>query len=895
MRRRNILLLAWIASCLCAFAADISPTRLRCEYLDNPTQIDAPRPRFSWLNSPAEGKHGISQTAYRIRVVNSLDNSVAWDSGKIPADSSFLISYNGIPLSSATRYSWRVKVWDGRGKASGWSTEASFTTGILSDSEWQCRWIGAPWQSDAPSLHSGELSPAPLLRRSFAITKDIKSALFVGTGLGYFELYANGNKVGSGVLAPNQTNYDSRPTLAHGFIPIGDDFSEFRIPYVALDLTALLHKGVNAVGAILGNGFYNSINPAGQRQITEPYGSPRFFGQIIIRYTDGSSQIIPTDSSWKVAPSAIRIDGPFLGEIYDARFEHKGWCSASYDDSSWPAAIIRKAPKGRLFAQNGPSDAVCETFRPTSITRDANGHYVVSFPKEISGWVRLQGISGNRGDSITLHYNSETKQGQNVYVCGGNNGENYNARFTWFVFSSVTVSGWNGELTADNISACAVNSDVERTGHFSCSNSLFCDINEAYVRSQLDNMHGSIASDCPHRERTAYTGDGQVACPAAMECLDMTAFYNKWIADIRGAQIDSTGFVPNSAPWQPTAGGGIPWGAAINIIPWEFYLHYADTQVLKDNLRAMCRQVDFMSRFVKDGIMERTDSCLWVTLGDWCPPEKFVSKALIHTWYYWRCALVTAKAASVLGDPCAQRYFAIASRTKDAFNSTFFNESTGSYGPYGGNIFALAMGVPDERLPRALDALKADIAAAGGHLDTGIFGTSLFFRTLAQHGLSDLAYEAMNKTDFPSFGYWIRQGATTTWEQWDGKNSHNHPMFGGALTWFYRDVAGLRYDEAHPGFRHIIIEPKIPADLTHAEYSTLTPFGHAAVRWQRDGSNAISLSVTVPVGSTATVSLPCRDIKILAPGNVSLTVSVVGDKRTVTLPQGSYSLSAILN
>ncbi len=877
-------------------AATISPTRLTCEYQTDPTQLDVPQPRFSWVNDPKPGKHGLSQKAYEIRVIRLADKHTMWNSGKVISDNSLLVRYAGTPLSSATQYGWQVRVWDRNNDASPWSRMALFTTGIMNHSLWKCQWIGAPWHTDQASFYSGITSPAPLLRREFSIERNVKSALFFGTGLGYFELYVNGSRVGDQVLSPNQTNYDHRPALDHGFIPIGDNFTDFRVPYVGYDITQYLHRGSNAVGAILGNGFYNSLHPAGQRRMTEPYGSPRLFGQIIITYDDGTTTVVPTDTLWKACHSAIIEDGPYLGETYDATREHPGWSKPGFDDTSWQNATVRKAPCGDLFAQNGPPDKVCRRYAPTSITATANGTYVVTFPEEISGWVRLSGINGNRGDTIAIDYGSEWKQGTNRYILSGKGNECYNARFTWFAFHTVTISGWNGPLTTHNIVAEAVNSDVRQTAHFSCSNDLFNKINDCYVRSQLDNMHGSIASDCPHRERTAYTGDGQVACAAAMENLDAAAFYNKWIADIRGAQIDSTGYVPNAAPWQPTAGGGVPWGAAINIIPWEFYLHYADKQILADNYNAMKRHVEFMRRFVTDGIMERKDSCLWVTLGDWCPPGPFVSKALVHTWYFWKCASITADVARILGlYHDADTFSHMAQTSKDAFHRTFFNPEKGSYGPYGGDIFALAMGLPEQpNLKKKVQyALKASIDAASGHIDTGIYAASLFFNTLTQNGLTELAYEAMAQTTYPSFGHWIAQGATTTWEQWDGKNSRNHPMFGGGLTWFYRCLSGLKLDPAQPGYRHIIIEPVFPKKLHWAKYSIMTPLGLATSEWARSQElSSITLTITVPVGSTATVRLPFSHFTVTEGSKHASPVSLTGNTSTLTLPQGHYKIHA---
>ena len=565
-----------MASALCA----LTPDSLRCEYQENPCQIDASRPRLSWIDRPAPGASGLTQGAYEILVASSAealasDVGDVWSSGRVESDASHLVPFGGRELASGETCHWKVRVWDGAGHLSAWSAPACWTMGMLAPADWRCTWIGAPWQDERASKYSGDWPAAPLLRRAFQVRGPIRAAHFFGTGLGYFELYVNGRKVGDDVLSPNQTNYGRRPALPLGSIPLADNFAQYRVFYVGLDVAPFLRAGENAVGAILGNGFYNT-----DCHWDEPYGSPRFFGQIVIDYADGTREVIASDASWRAARSAIVANDVFRGEEYDARLEHDGWSAPGYDDSGWEPAALRAAPAGRLVAQNGPADRVCETFRPDAIVRQDDGSWRVSFPVEISGWLHLSGIRAAAGTKLSVTYVSESPMGKNAYVCRGSGDEDYHARFTWFVFREAVVSGWEGELTAENVAAEAVNSAVARTGRFTCSNALFEKLNEAYVRSQLDNMHGSIASDCPHRERTPYTGDGALACASALANLDTGAFYNKWIADIRGAANSDTGHIPNSAPWQPGAGGGVAWGAAIAIIPWEFHLAYGDDRVL---------------------------------------------------------------------------------------------------------------------------------------------------------------------------------------------------------------------------------------------------------------------------------------------------------------------------
>ena len=834
-------------------SATIEPVSLTCEYEASPL-LDIQNPRLSWVNKNAKMRKGAAQTAYRVRVAESPDGFDAplWDTGKVASDDSAFITYAGPTLKSRSSYWWQVMVWDENGHASQWSEPACWRMGILSQDEWLGKWIGAPWQGEDSYdvMGSMDFQPAPLLRREFSVSKPVKEARFYGTGLGYFELYVNGERVGEDYLSPNQTNYDKRPMLGTRSIVVADPFNEYTVMYLSHDLTGMLGEGENAVGVILGSGFYDITT-----HWVLGYGTPRFMGQIEIVYEDGSQQIIASDECWRVERSAIVSDQIYHGEHYDARREHDGWCTAGYDDSQWATAALKRAPCGKLVPQNGPADRICERFAPQSIERGENGAFRVKFPVEVSGWVALKNIDAAAGQTISIKYLSESPgNGTNSYTAKGSGNESYHARFTWFVFSEVEITGIDS-LTAAQVEAHAVNSNVQPSGHFETSNELINTINRIWQRSQLDNMHGSIASDCPHRERSAYTGDGQIACVTVMHNFDARTFYNKWIRDIRGAQTVD-GYIPNGAPWQPGCGGGVGWGAALEIMPWEFYRHYGDKRMLEQNFDAMCNHVRWMTTWVnKDtGIMLTRDVCPWKNLGDWLPPRELPRRELVHTFFLWMCSDIVASVAEILGRTTeVEEFAALRERTATAFHREFYDPSTCSYGKYGSNVLALKMGVPAERRAKVVEALRANIAEVNDHLDTGIVGTRYLFEVLCDNGLKELAYKIINQRDFPGFGWWIEQGATTTWEQWDGGNSHNHPMFGGGIGWFYRDLAGLHVKDV--GFRSFDVRPVIPDGLEWVSYSLNTTYGKIDIDWRlRNGR--FTLECVVPVGATATIWVP---------------------------------------
>lgn len=906
--------------------ADIFPEQLTCEYLHNPMAVDILSPRLCWINVSPDKKKGEFQTAWEIRVSGTKEKLLhgeadLWSSGKVLSNESLNIQYAGKPLSSRQDCWWQVRVWDSDGKISGWSEPAFWSMGLLDHEDWEAEWIGAPWQGEEtlpkhsfplrkePSGVPGNLSadmlppPAPMLRKSFILNKDIASARAFVTGLGFFEFYINGKKVSDDVLVPNVTLYGKRDDLGPIGIMIKNNFREYRVMYLAYDIKEMLKTGENVAGAMLGNGFYNPANV-----LTQGYGAPRFLGQIHITYTDGTEQVIVSDKSWKASKGPVVLDLIYDGEQYDARLEKPGWNTAGFDDSEWEMAALRKAPDGVMTAHMALTDRVMERLDPLKISKLGEGHYRVDFGQEISGWLRLLNVKGESGHEIGIKYICESPVGNNSYTMKGGGPESYAARFTWFVFREVEIINWPGELSPSQLIAEAVYTNIETTAKFECSNPLFNAINRIWWRSQTDNMHGGIASDCPHRERLPYTGDGQVACVTVMHNFDARSFYTKWIRDILGAQNPETGYVPNGAPWQPTCGGGIAWGAAMVIMPWEFYLHYNDTSILRNNFEGMKGYLKYLLTWTdEDGILfsqapERNNPNQWINLGDWVAPGKLPPDDMVHTFYLWRCADLTSKAAKVLGISEDESYYMIlAEKTRKAFQKKYYDNEKGTYGPFGGNIYALKMGIPIEQKNRVIAALISDINANGDHLDTGIFGTQFFFEVLSENGLHELAFRVMNQRTQPGYGWWIEQGATTTWEEWNGQGSHNHPMFGGGITWFYRKIAGMNTDPDNPGYRHIIFKPQPAYDLKFASYYNQTPYGKAGISWKKESAKFFT-DINIPVGCSATVYIPASNAEDIMENGEQLKSSEnivfqrLGEGYAVfKISSGNYNFESVLS
>lgn len=842
--------------------SDIKPANLTTEYKED-AFTDVKSPRFSWIN--LSGRNGAVQSSYHIRLFTDpeLPDQAYWDSGVVSGSESVLVPYDGSTLEPCTDYYWQVQVCDGKGNLSAWSEPCHFHTGVTDPSLWEAQWIGAPWQGEESYDYtmSDSVVPAPLLRKEFEITKPVKSVRFYGTGLGYFELYFNGGRVGDEYLSPNETNYGYREKLEERLLPIPDPFNGYSVAYVSYDLTDMVREGRNAVGAILGNGYYDLVF----RRFVMGYGVPKLFGQILIRYEDGTKEVIATDTTWKIEKSAIVYDQLYFGEIYDARLEHEGWSEPGYDDSAWACTVRKRAPEGELFAQTGLPDRITGKWAPTSIEKvDSTGAFLVTFPEYISGWVELKNLDLEAGQEITIHnltedYNAVEKVVSFMtYIAKGGGNESWHPRFEYFAFQQVEIFGLN-DLRPDQIEAQAVNSDIRQATAFECSNEMLNYMDKIWRRTQLDNMHGNIPTDTPHRERIGYTGDGQAVGPTVMTTMDAGAFYYKWMRDLREAQKED-GYVCNSAPWQPEAGGGVAFGSAMNVIPYEFYWEYGDRRALEECYDAMAAHTRWMLNWVDErGIMESRTGRYFMDLGEWNAPWEIPSKALVHTFFLWNCARITAETAELLGKSDDVAYFsALRDTTAAAFHRCFYDPETRSYGKWGSNMWALVMGCPTaEREKEALDALVSNIAECGNHLHVGFVGWRYLCETLVKYGRADLAWEIINKKDQPSIGWWIEQGAVTFWEQWDGVFSRNIPFMGGGIRWFYRDLAGL--EPTSPGYRTFEIRPTVVNGLDWVKFHKDSPYGRITIDWKVAPGGAFNLKCTVPAGTTATVYVPDGD------------------------------------
>lgn len=844
----DALILALLIACSSPPKAEFRAVDLRCEYLENPLGLDVSTPRLFWkMDKPTQGAR---QTAWQVQVASApelLENGSAdlWDSGEVQSERSVQIEYKGKTLQSRQNVFWRVRIWDEAGQVSAWSAVASWEMALLHTADWQAKWIGAP-----RSVTTGEFKNAsPYFRKEIQLSGKVKRARAYISGLGYYELYLNGKKSGNHVLSPGQTNYDRRQREKWSESRIGN--MKTRVLYEIHDITSLLQDGPNVLGVVLGNGWYLQADRPDEPAYL--YDTPRMLAQIQIDYEDGRKETIVSDSSWKVSTGPIQYNGLHSGEIYDARLEQRGWNEPGFDDTKWSSAELVRQPTGTLVAQVSPPDRLTKTIRPIKVSQPAKGIYRFDMGQMLSGWARLK-VSGEKGTKLKLVFTEEfgpTYGQTDTYVLSGEGEEKWEPRFTWHAFRYVDVIGSPVELTVDNLEGCAVNTDIQPAGTFECSNTLFNRLLTNYRSTQLGNVHGGVPSDCPHRERRGYTGDGQISARSAIYNFDMSQFYTKWLGDISDAQNHLTGYVPNTTPYDD-GGGGTPWGAAYVIIPWYMYQYYGDVRLLGQHYEGMKHWIAFMKdNLNKDGILAGQG------LGEWVPPSVVViDPDYVNSCYYLLCCKLMSRISGVLGQSTDQGYFKqLETEAAASINKKYFQpeQSVYSVGRQGANSYPLAFGFAEKAKEQAIfDKLVQSLKESKMHFDTGILGTPLLLEVLTEQGRADLAYTLMNQRDFPSFGYMVEKGATTMWESFQGDVSHSHPMFGSICEWFYRHLGGIVPDAQNPAFKHSVIKPYPVSGLGFVRTTYPSLYGTIKTDWKIEGAD-YELNVTVPANTTATV------------------------------------------
>ncbi len=863
--------------------AQVTVTNLLTENQVNPVSIDIVQPRFSWQLKG--GKRNIQQTAFEIKVLQK--NTAVWSSGKVASAQSVLLPYAGTALQSGRQYSWQVKVWDNNGKASLWSTAAFFKMGMLNAADWKAKWLEAGFAEDSINR------PAQYFRKPFGVNKKIQSAYAYITAHGMYEAQINGKRVGDYYLTPGWTSYNNR------------------LQYQVYDVSSLLKNGANAVGVVAANGWYRGYLAWNDNK--NIYGKKlAILFQMEIEYTDGTTQTITSDESWKSATGAIRYAEIYNGEIYDARQEKNGWSNAMYNDNNWSGVKTVAADKAVLVATYNEPIKKQEIFKPVKILKTPKGELVADFGQNLTGWATLK-IKGKTGDTINLFHtevldkagnfytdNLRAAKQQNTFILKGGDEEFFEPHFTFQGFRYIKIEGLTGELKTENISAVALYSAMPPTGTFTSSNALINQLQHNIQWGQRGNFL-DVPTDCPQRdERLGWTGDAQVFSRTATFNFGVNNFFAKWMKDVALDQ-QPNGSVPFVVPnvLGPNAGGSAGWADAATIIPWNVYLAYGDKQILIDQYSSMKAWVGYMEKASKNN--------LWNTgfhFGDWLFYRPFddndgrsavTDKYLIAQCFFAYSTQILFNTATVLGKTADAEYYKnLLQKIKTAFVNEYVtpngNLVSGTQTAY---VLALHFDMLPEVLQKnAAEKLVTNIKNYGDHLTTGFLGTPYLCHVLSRFGYTGVAYKLLLQETYPSWLYPVKMGATTIWERWDGikpdstfqvpsMNSFNHYSYGAIGDWMYRVMAGLDTDESEPGYKHIIIKPHVGGGFKNAAATLQTYYGTASSGWKII-TDKILFDVEIPPNTTATIYLPAKATEAITENGTALSaikdISITGSE-----------------
>jgi len=831
------------------------------------------------------------QTARHILVASSPEmlregKADIWDSGRVESDGSVLVPYEGKPLVPDHRYYWTVKVYTTRGE-SPWSEVAEWGTGPMGEAGWRGRWIGweAPFEWDVEDVHS-RLSSRYLRKEFDSEPKEVKRATLHIAGLGLYELFINGERVGGHVLSPSPTDY--RRTVL----------------YDSYDVTRLMRGDgkANAIGIALGNGRYYTMHQHFKPHKIVNFGYPKARMNLSIEYTDGSTQRIATDESWRLtARGPIRSNNEYDGETYDARLDLDGWTLPGYDDNGWLKAQRAALPYGWLRPSPSPGMKVMESFAPVSIRRTAPGRHIVDFGQNMAGWVRLRLPRLAEGDSVTVRYselltpdslsldveNLRKSRSTDTYISSGHDeGREWSPSFVYHGFRFVEISGLP-EIMTDDIVAEFVYDDLKDAGTFSCSDPVITAVHRA-ARMGIASNYKGVPVDCPQRdERQPWTGDHNMGSWGENFIFDNATLYAKWADDMREAQRED-GCIPDICPaYYNYYTADMTWSSTMPVICDMLYEQTGDRRPIERNYKAMTKWMRFIrDRYTRDGLVTADK------YGDWCvPPEspelihskdpaRLTDGTLIASAYYYKMAGLMAKFARILSlDAEASAWEMDAAKIKDAFNARFLNRRQGTSavpghilypdstcygnGTLTANLLPLAFDMVPEDVRRTIadNIIRTIIIDNNAHTSCGVIGSNWLMRELSRIGRGDVAAALASNTSYPSYGYMLSKGATTIWELWNGDtasrtmNSCNHVMLlGDLVAWMYRDLGGI--NPAAPGYKEILLRPDFSIEqLTSASATYRTPYGTVKSSWDKSPMH-LDWAIEIPCNTSALISLP---------------------------------------
>ena len=874
-----MLCLAALAFCRCDDKR-VTVGDLTVEMLENPVGLDERTPRFGWqLRSDLRD---VAQTSYRIVVAGSendlkKEQNLIWDSGEVPSGESVWVEYGGPQLESRKDYFWKVRVTTNTGDET-WSEPARWSMALLDDSDWQAGWIGIDSALNATDRMEGDSRlAARYLRKPFDVEGKVKNARLYISGLGLYECYINGKRVGESVLAPTATDYSTN------------------VPYNTFDVSEFIKDKQNAIGVTLGNGRFFAMRlgdpSAGLLGSLRQFGFPKLLAQLEIEYENGERQVVVTDTTWRLTTDGpIVANNEFDGEEYDASKELGKWSEAGYDDSAWMNARSVGAPEGALHAQRNPNIRVMEEIDPVAISQLNDSTYILDMGQNMVGWLNVT-LKGEKGEPVRLRFAETLKPDgslymdnlrgakvTDVYIPAGDDVFSWEPRFTYHGFRFVEITGLKYKPELKSFVGKVVYDDMKTIGRFETSDPT---INQVFKNAYwgIRGNYRSMPTDCPQRdERMGWLGDRAMECIGESFMFRQALLYEKWARDIRDSQLPD-GMIPDLSPtYWPFYSENVTYPAAYLCVVDMLYNQYGDEKAVREHYPAMKKWIDYANeRLVENDIVVKD------VYGDWCmPPEspelihsqdpaRVTDGRLVGTSFFYRLLNMMARFAAVAGhEEDIPAYLEQAARVKDAYNRMFLNPETGQYAnnTVSAGLLSLVQGlVPDTLKQKVFDELvRRTEVDFDSHVSTGMIGMQFMMRGLSRYGRPDLALTLATNRTYPSWGYMIDRGATTIWELWNGDtadpamNSGNHLMqLGDLIAWDWENLAGIQADPAAPGFKHILMKPDFPQGLEWVDASYESMYGTIGSHWKRTGGG-LSWSVEIPANTTATLRVPASDV-----------------------------------
>lgn len=868
--------------------APIKVEKMTCNYEEEALAVNPDQIRFSWQLS--SHKQACMQSAYQIELYDSRNKRI-WETSEVQSNQSQLLDYTGPALQPAQKYYWRLRVWNQKGKKSPWK-ESSFA--VAPDKDWlDAQWIGAITRSESrlpegrhyegntvnrnQSMKDAWNNTHPLskksiyLRKDFTTDKNVVEATAYVVGLGHYELSINGKKIGDSEFAPLWSDYDKT------------------IYYNVYDVTKAIKKN-NAVGVLLGNGFFNEQGGR-YRKLLLSFGPPTLFFKLHLVYADGSQEDIRSDASWKYDFSPLTFNSLYGGEDYDANLEQEGWNTYGFDESAWHPVVLQEAPKGELQAQWAPAVKVMRTYDvqdywykkvPADKKFPETMAYIFDMGQNLAGFpeITLKGKAGDKvriwvGESLgkdsVVSQNQSGKPHYYDYTLKSDKPETYRPRFAYYGFRYIRVEGAvvKGEPNPENLpiikdlKSCFVHNSVENYGVFESSNEIFNNTHQLIQMAIRSNMQ-AVFTDCPHREKLGWLEQDHLNGPGILYNYDMTRFWPKILQDMNDSQT-AEGMVPSTAPtfvefsrlWSDCP----EWGSASVILPFMYYHYYGDDSMIRKHYPMMKAYTDYLEKTSENHIVMQG-------LGDWYDfgPKRpgFAQNTpvpLSGTAHLYQNTQLMVRAAKMLGyEEDAAYYTRLGEEVNKAFHDTYFKEDSCIYGTGSQASYAMPLYmnmVAPEHRDTAIAHLLADIENKGFRLSTGEVGNRYMFQFLAQNGYNDYMYKMHNHEEVPGYGFQKKFGATTLTEQWDPRQgaSWNHFMLGAIDEWFFRSLGGIQIDENRPGGKYLIIRPEVLGDMTYVNCATKTLYGEVSVQWEVKDDEFV-LKVEIPVNSEAKIYMP---------------------------------------